>query len=121
MFPNTIEDLTDGTTDHDYDLRSINGSQTIRADIAATQNEPATLTISHSKSGTGESQVQNSLVRFDRTVSDADGNQGVISAYLVLRNPVKTATAAQVLQVIKQLVDLLNTGTNATMVINGEI
>lgn len=121
MFPNTIEDLTDGAVDHDYALQYTEGYNSFRKDIASSQNEPAILTIGHSESGSGENLFRNSKCRFDRTVTDADGNQNTLSVYVVIRNPLKTATAAQVLETTKQLVDFLNTGTNAASFISGEI
>lgn len=121
MFPNLIEDLTDGAVDHDYDLQYTQGQSSVRKDVAATQNEPATMTIGHVESGSGEKLLRNSKCRFDRVVSDAQGNQDTLSVYVVIRNPLKIATAAQVLETTKQMVDFMNTGTNAAKFIGGEI
>lgn len=121
MFPNTIEDLTDGAVDHDYALLYTEGYQSFRRDIASSQNEPALLNIGHAESGSGVSLTRSSKCRFDRTVTNADGNVGTLSVYLVVRNPLNVATAAQVLETTKQCVDFLNTGTNAASFIAGEI
>lgn len=121
MFPNLIEDLTDGAVDHDYDLLYTEAYNSVRRDVASTQDEPATMTIGHNESGSGENLVRNSKARMDRVVTDGEGNQATLSVYLVIRNPLKVATAAQVLETTKQLVDFLNTGTNAAKFIGGEI
>lgn len=120
-FPNLIEDLTDGAVDHDFDLRFTEGSKSVRTDIAAPQAEPSILTISHQESGTSTKTYRNSKVRFDQTITNADGVQEVLSWYLVCRNPLKVATSAQALALGKQLVDFANTGTNLTKVLAGEI
>lgn len=121
MFPNLIEDLTDGAVDHDYDLLYVEGYNSTRRDIASSQSEPATMIIGHNESGQGEGLTRNSKCRFDRVVTDGDGKQSTLSVYLVIRNPLKTATAAQVLETTQQLVDFLNTDTNAAKFIAGEI
>lgn len=121
MYPNLIEDLTDGTVDHDYDLQAIEGRTSIRSDVSATFDEPAVLKIAHNESGKGENLYRNSTVRIDRTVTDTDGNQNVISFYVVGRIPLKTATAAQCAEVLSQLTDFFATADYATRFINGEI
>lgn len=119
-FPTTIVDLTDGANDHDYDHLYSEGRKAVRKDIASTQDEPALLTIQHNESGSGENLIQNSVARFDREIVDTDGNRGTISAYVVIRNPLRVATAAEVLEVVKQLNDFLGTSTYAAQLINGE-
>jgi hypothetical protein len=121
MFPDKIEDLTDGSVDHDYDLLWTEGRKSFRSDKDSPQATPGTMTISHNDTGSGDNLVLNSLVRFDKGVINAAGKAGNIAAYLVVRNPTAVATAAEVLEVAKQLVDFLNTGTNASEVIAGTI
>jgi hypothetical protein len=121
MFPNKIEDLTDGATDHDYDLLFIEGRKSTRKDIASTQAEPGYLSIAHTETGTGDNLMLNSVARIDKTSVNSDGVKAVCSAYIVIRNPLQVFSAAEVLEVVKQLSDLLATGTNAAQLINGEI
>lgn len=121
MFPTTIPDLTDGTTDHDYDTLYTDGRKSVRKDVASTQDEPSYFEIAHNETGSGESLTQNSKAGFKRTVTDAEGNVGVIDVYIVIRNPLKVATAAQVLEVTNQMADFLATSTYAAQLINGEI
>jgi len=122
MYANLIEDLNDGTTDHDYDLRSIGDQKSVRYDIAAESDLPATLTISHTETGKGDEKVKNSLLRFDRTVERAsDEKQGTVSAYLVLRQPVKVMSSGDAQYVINQMIDFLGTATYVDKLVNGEI
>jgi hypothetical protein len=121
MFPNLIEDLSDGAVDHDYDLIYIDGRKSVRRDIASPQDEPATLSIAHNESGSGANLVLNTVARFDRAVSDENGNRGTISAYVVIRNPLKITDAATVKQTVFQLSQLLTDGTGMNQLINGEI
>lgn len=120
MFPATIPDLNDGTADHDYDTQYSEGRKVVRKDIASSLDQPTLLTISHSESGTGQKARLDSLLRFDRTVTDSEGNEDNIVVYLVIRDPIKVATQAQVLEVVKQLHDFLGTTTYAAQLINGE-
>lgn len=122
MYANLIEDLNDGTLDHDYDLRSIGDQKSVRYDIAAAADLPATLTISHVETGKGDDKVKNSLLRFDRTVERAsDEKQGTVSAYLVIRQPVKVMASGDAQYVVNQLIDFLSTATYADKLIAGEI
>lgn len=120
-FPTTIPTLTDGTVDHNYDLRNYDGRRAIRKDDQSTLDLPATMTIQHSETGSGLQSKQNSNVRFDRVVEDADGNQGTIECLWTLRIPTKIATTAQVTEQVNQLIDFLGTGTYVAQVINGEV
>jgi len=120
MFPATIPDLTDGTVDHDYDQQYSEGRKVVRKDIASTLDQPTLLTISHAETGTGQKARLDSLLRFDRSVADAEGNEDTVVVYLVIRNPIKVATAAQVKEVVSQMTDFLGTATYADKLINGE-
>lgn len=122
MFANLIEDLNDGTIDHDYDLRSIGDQKSVRFDAAATLDKPSTLTISHVKTGTGDKEYRNTLARIDSVVERAsDEIQGTVSVYLVIRTPTKVTDAAGTKKVVLQLQDFLDDVGAVDKLINGEI
>jgi hypothetical protein len=125
MFANLIEDLNDGTTDHDYDLRSLGDQKSIRFDIAADLDKPATLTISHSLTGSGDKQYRNTLCRFDAVVERSEDQvQGTESVYLVFRTPTKVSDAATRVKLANQMLTFLGTvaaHANVTKLLNGEI
>lgn len=121
MFVNLIENISDGAADHDYDLRSIIGSKSIRSDIAATLDLPATLTISHVKSGSGLKTSRRSLVSLDQQVEDAAGNQDLLRAYMVLVVPEKVTTVAAVVKQITLLKSFLATATFIDKIVAQEI
>lgn len=121
MLPNTTANLSDGTDNHVYDLREIGKRQSIRQESAAPNDQPATLTISHQDVGAGNSQIRQSLLRFDRVVENEQGLQGVSSAYLVVRNPIKIADTEQVEKTLTELVSFLGTSTYKDQFLAGEI
>lgn len=125
MFANLIENLNDGTTDHDYDLRSLGDQKSVRFDIAAPLDKPATLTISHVNTGSGDKQYRNTLCRFDAIVErSGDQVQGTESMYVVFRTPTKVSDIATRTALAKQLLSFLGTPAampNVTKLLNGEI
>jgi len=125
MFANLIENLNDGTTDHDYDLRSLGDQKSIRFDIAAPLDKPATLTISHVLTGSGDKQYRNTLCRFDAVVERSEDQvQGTESLYVVMRTPTKVSAAASREGLANQLLTFLGTVAvhpNVTKLLNGEI
>lgn len=122
MYPNLIEDLTDGTTDHDYDLREIGNQKSVRYDIASELDKPATLTISHQTTGSGTKTMRSSVLRFDAVRErEVDEAQGTDSVYLVVRTPVKVSTTADVKKLVSQLADFLGTATYVDKLLAGEI
>jgi hypothetical protein len=90
--------LSDGTATHIYSLVKLyeNEIKSVRREAAAGFNNPKLLTISHQESGSGLTAKVSSLVRFDRVVEDASGNQGTIEVYRVTRYSRNIATSAQV-------------------------
>lgn len=116
-----IIDLTDGSVDHDYDRQYLtnqnNGFGSHWRGVSSTLNIEESLDIAHQRLGTGQNEVQRSKVGFAIDVEDADGNRGVIQVYAVFSFPVRIATEANVLKVSSQLVDFLNTGTNAAEIV----
>jgi len=120
MLPNLIEDITDGTVDHDFDLREIGTNKAVRRDIASPIDQPATLTISHVETGSGDKAYRNSLLRLDQVVERAaDGVQGVESVYLVIRSPLKVTTDAARLGLLTQMVSLLAVANVKTELLAG--
>eukprot|EP00993_Chasmostoma_nieuportense_P002847 NODE_360_length_2356_cov_38.687304_g336_i0.p2 GENE.NODE_360_length_2356_cov_38.687304_g336_i0~~NODE_360_length_2356_cov_38.687304_g336_i0.p2 ORF type:complete len:126 (-),score=2.92 NODE_360_length_2356_cov_38.687304_g336_i0:439-816(-) len=121
-FPNPIIDLTDGSTDHDYEVLERKDRKVILKDISTDFSTPAYMSIAHTNTGKGVKLTQNSVVRLDRTVVNATTlEEGVISFYTVCRYPVKVATAAQVQEVGAQLADFLNTSGYLAKFVNQEL
>lgn len=122
MFANLIEDLTDGTTDHDFDLREIGNQKSVRYDIAAPLDKPATLTISHVQTGNGDKTFRNTLLRFDAVRErEADALQATESVYLVVRTPIKVSSTADTTKLVSQMVDFLGTSGYIGKLLAGEI
>lgn len=80
------------------------------------------LTISHE---TGKGGEERHLVRIDRTEIDALLVPATVSVYMVIVRPPSTAiTAAIVIEVVNQLIDLLIEGgsnANVTALLNNEV
>lgn len=111
MYPTDTPNISDGTVNHVYSLVSMgNGEEisSVRREAAAAADQPATLTIKHQVSGKDLAVVNSSLLRFDRVVEDGDGNQGTVSAYLVLRWPPKVTTAAVAQKSVTELTSFLS-------------
>jgi hypothetical protein len=122
MFANLIEDISDGTLDHDFDLRSLGDQKSVRYDIAAALDKPATLQISHTQTGSGDKAFRNTLLRFDAVRERAaDEVQATESVYLVVRTPVKVSTTAQTTELVNQMVDFLGTAGYVGKLLAGEI
>jgi hypothetical protein len=127
MFANLIEDLNDGTLDHDYDRREYpsGGSRKgVWNDIAADLDKPVTLTISHVTTGSGDKQYLNTLCRFDAVVErESDQIQGIESIYLVMRTPTKVSDASTREKLANQMLAFLGTVAahpNVSALLNGE-
>jgi hypothetical protein len=122
MFPNIIEDVNDGTVDHDYDLRAIATDSSVRSDLSATLDKPATLSIAHRQSGKGDGLTRESRVRFDATFERTeDQAQGLGSVYIVVRQPVKVATAVQMEGLALQALNFLSASGNLVKFLGGQI
>jgi hypothetical protein len=122
MFANLIEDINDGAADHDYDLRKTGDNMSVRKDITADLDKPGLITISHQTVGSGDKQVQNTLLRFDLTVERSEDQvQAPMSWHLVGRVPTKVATAAQAEALLNQLISFLGKTDAKSMLIGGHI
>jgi hypothetical protein len=62
------------------------------AQITETYNAPHRLRVSHSESGSGADKRRRSVVRFDKTITGADGVARVITFYKVADIPVGDMT-----------------------------
>lgn len=121
MFDNTILDISDGVADHDYDLREVGNQRSVRSESAAPLDQPATLTIQHQEVGSGIKSVRRSVARFDRVVENEEGEQGTISCYFNVVQPLKVATAAETAKTLTEMVSFLNTAGYTTKFLAGEI
>lgn len=121
MIPIDTANITDGTDNHVYSIVSIEPYKSIRREAAAGNDQPALLTISHQRTGTGLTSRTRSLVRFDRTVEDADGNQATQSAYLVLEVPTKITSDASIGKTLNELVAFLAVSGYTGKILNEEI
>lgn len=120
MFPNLIEDVNDGTTDHDYDRRTM-GPPSEFLDIGAALDVPSTLKIAHKIEGSGMNTVVRTMARIDDVVEDSLGNQGVSSAYLVTVNPIKVAPEGAHEKTISKLKSFLNKADTVGKLIRQEV
>jgi hypothetical protein len=121
MHPNPTV-LNDGTADQSYDFRGITANETSQyKDATAPLDQPQTLTIKHTSSGSGLQQTRRSLFRLDHTVEDDDGNQAVLSAYVVLALPEKVATSTQATKILEELKDFLTNTGNIGRIIAGDL
>jgi len=110
MYPTDTPNISDGTTNHVYSLVNLGAGldiSSVRRESAAPADQPANLSIKHQTSGKDYGKVHSSLVRFDRVVEDATGNQGTVSAYMVLRWPPNVTTAAVAQKSVNELVSFL--------------
>jgi hypothetical protein len=122
MFANLIEDINDGTTDHDYDLRKVGDNESIRRDVASPADQPAFLRIAHQSVGKGDGLKQRSLVQFTRTVERSEDQvQGDIKVNVTVEQPVKVATSAQVLEEVSKMLSFFGVSGNPALIISGTI
>lgn len=123
MYPNDTPNISDGTSNHVYSLVSLGAGKdisSVRRESAAAADQPATLTIKHQTTGKDLATTNSSLIRFDRVVEDAGGNQGTVSAYLVFRWPPKVTDAATALKSVTELVSFLGIATYKDKMANQE-
>lgn len=103
-----------------YSLTSIVDGKSVRANSAATLGEPNTLTISHGPRNGSPDSPQRHLVRLDLTDSNADGKKATGTAYLVIESPMAIVTAAQIKDLVVQLINFINGAGNLDRVLNNE-
>lgn len=108
-YPVDTANISDGSANHVYSTIKMGENQimSVRRESAAPADQEALLTIKHQVIGTGLTAENSSLLRFDRVVEDASGNQGTVSAYMVLRWPPKITTAAVAQKSLNELVAFL--------------
>lgn len=125
MFVNPIVDINDGTVDHTYDLIRYTANGSVRRDITETYELPSRLLINHSDSGVGEKAVRRSQIEINDAVADANGNVGIIRAYMVVVVPKGQATPAQVKKTVYKLLNTMGIADggnlNPDRLIAGEI
>lgn len=110
----------DASSSTTYSLVSVAGGNSLRADAAAPLGSPRNLQLKTSEEKQGKVGVRRHLIRLDRTQVDAvTGEVAVVSAYVVLVNPTRITTTAQLLDMVTQLKNFLSTA-NLTKVLNGE-
>lgn len=106
MYPNPIA-LNNGTAAVSFDLRSTSIDASQYKDGSAALDLPHVINIKHTTQGSGLAMNRRTLVRIDRTVEDANGNQALLSVYMVAVIPEKVATSAQVTEQVTLLKDFL--------------
>jgi hypothetical protein len=122
MFNTSITLAGDSASTRNYDLRSIEGGKSIRANASAASNELEALTISHSqntlKDGT---KVKRHLVRLDLTKVNATSGKAFNAAvYAVIEQPIDSVITTALLKDMRtQLKNFLDDG-NTLKVINDE-
>lgn len=121
MFPNDTAAITDGSVTHVYGLTSLGDRKSIRSESAAPSDLPAEVTISHQDVGTGLGLRRRSNLSFSRMAEDADGNQGVVRAYLVVEQPLKIASTATVKKTTTELIAFLAVATYHDKFLTAEI
>lgn len=121
MYPTTTPNIYDGTDNHVYDVVEIGSYRCVRREAGAPLDQPATLTVSHQHTGSGINTKTRSLVRFDRTVEDGDGNQATQSAYLVVETPTKISNDASIKKTITELTSFLAISGYVDKLLNEEI
>lgn len=91
------------------------------AQITETFNAPHRLKVSHQESGTGTSRRRRSVVRFDKTITGADSQPVVVSAYTVLDIPVGDMSAqTEAANVLAELMSFIaSLGASTTILYDG--
>lgn len=96
MYPTDTANISDGSANHVYSLVKMGETEisSVRRESAAPADQPATLGIKHREVGKGLTTEAQSMIRFDRVVEDASGNQGTVTCMVKLTWPNKVCTAA---------------------------
>lgn len=120
MFPDQLV-LTDGTSNHTYDLRGrlVPGPNKLRAErqFAEFDDTPETLVIAHEQIGL----LQKSVIRISATEKDSTtGKTATGFAQLTLQGQKGVNTAAVLKGLIKQLTTLIGTSGYDTKFVNQE-
>jgi hypothetical protein len=123
MYPNPIT-ASNGTTSPEFGYRGPLGPNASEyREAAADLDQPHVITIKHTTSNAGKkTQLRRSVLRVDRTVEDAtDGEQGVVSVYLVTVVPEKIATTAQVTAQVTLMKNILAVSGIIAKVVAAEV
>lgn len=109
MYPNDTAAISDGAVTHVYSLVKLGEKDimSVRRESAAPADQPSLLTIKHREVGSGLTAEVQSVLRVDRVVEDAQGNQGTVSCQLTLRWPSKITTAVIAQKGINEVVSFL--------------
>lgn len=122
MFSSDLS-LTDATpTTYVYSQISLENSKSVRADSVRGLNNPRTLVISHTTSGTGNKITDRHLVRLNDVQLDTIGDVSLPqsgSVYMVIEKPRRVITAANIQSMVDQLKGFA-TAANITKLLNGE-
>jgi len=105
----------------EFSRASTEGRTTVFKQSAETPNAPHRLKISHQESGAGTKLVRRSVVRVDKTVTGADSNPVVVTAYTVLVHPVgNLASQAEPKHVLAELMSFCaSLGASTTILYDG--
>lgn len=105
----------------EFERVSIIGSTKVYKAKAEVIGFPHRITLSHARSGKGNSVVRRSLLRFDKTVEDSvTGQADVVSAYIVLTIPERNSgAAAAAADLMAELGSLTNTLATNTFLYDG--
>jgi hypothetical protein len=129
---NTNEVKDKAGSEVEFTRLSVGPRNTEFAKIAETPGLPYRLKISHLESGSGITLRRRSLVRFDKSIANAGGTIGVVSAYMVLDAPIGLMTTTDdAKNVVANLMSFCattgaattvlfdNTGNGADALVNG--
>lgn len=100
--------LNNGTAAVTFDRRGSTPDMSVYKDGAADLDKPHVLTIKHEIRNKGRiNQTRATVARIDRTVENDQGEQGVISVYVVTLVPEKVATSTQLTEQVTLMKDFL--------------
>jgi hypothetical protein len=120
MFNNDIT-LAGTSTSKTYSLISVQGSKAVRTDATATLGEPRTLTISHQQVTRSGVIVDRHLIRLDDVIPGVSPDPDVTpSVQLVIEAPRKTATAAQIQDLVDRMEAFTGTAGYLTKILANE-
>lgn len=110
-----------GTPSRTFNLRSMNDNgENLRGDPTASVLIPRTLTTSSQKKGKPGEEYQRIYIRFDYGLNARpNGSRPVCSGHVVYNVPLE-ADAAAAAEEIRTQITALVTGSNLTLMINGE-
>jgi hypothetical protein len=124
MLSNTLvtnEVKNAASTEVEFERVSINGQTTEFKAVAEVIGTPHRISVSHSRSGSGDAIVRRSVIRFDKTVEDTvTGKANQVSAYIVVSIPERnSAAAAAITDLLAELGSLVFTLATNTFLYDG--